>query len=107
MRVRVRVCACLCLGVLAVCVPGCGRTNRIATVQEPVAGGHVLAAGSYGVVAEALDHSRDPPRRVAIKQVKDVFSVFENAKRIYREIRLLRSLDHVNVIKIVHIQKPK
>ena len=45
--------------------------------------------------------------RVAIKQIKDVFGVFENAKRIYREVKLLRALDHVNIVKIVHIQKPK
>ena len=27
-------------------------------------------------------------------------------RRIYREIMILRQLDHVNVIKIVHLQKP-
>ncbi len=64
-----------------------------------------LDAGSYGAVAEAVDHLTS--KRVAIKQIKDVFGVFENAKRIYREIKLLRSLNHVNIVKIVHIQKPK
>lgn len=32
--------------------------------------------------------------------------MFENAKRIYREVRILRSLDHPNIIKILHIQAP-
>jgi serine/threonine protein kinase len=53
----------------------------------------------------AYDHVKGT--RVAIKQIKDVFGVFENAKRIYREIKLLRALDHENIVKIVHIQKPK
>jgi serine/threonine protein kinase len=44
---------------------------------------------------------------VAIKQIMDVFGVFENAKRIYREIKLLRILDHENIVKIVHIQMPR
>ena len=33
--------------------------------------------------------------------------VFENAKRIFREIRILHLLDHPNVVKIVHLQQPK
>jgi hypothetical protein len=44
---------------------------------------------------------------VAIKQIKNIFTVFETSKRIYREIKLLRSLDHPNVVKIVHIQEPR
>lgn len=44
---------------------------------------------------------------MAIKQIKDVFGVFENAKRIYREITVLRCLDHDNIIKLVHVQMPK
>lgn len=61
--------------------------------------------GSYGAVAEAIDHVRGT--RVAIKQIRDVFGVFENAKRIYREISVLRNLDHENVIKLVHLEMPK
>jgi len=44
---------------------------------------------------------------VAIKQVKGVFRMFETAKRIYREIRLLRCLNHANIVKIVHVQMPR
>jgi serine/threonine protein kinase len=65
------------------------------------------STGAYGTVAEARDHSCSPPRRVAIKQVKGVFRMFETAKRIYREIRLLRCLNHANIVKIVHVQMPR
>ena len=61
--------------------------------------------GSYGIVADAFDHVTK--RRVAVKQIRNVFGIFENAKRIYREIRLLRMLNHANIINIVHMQRPK
>jgi len=63
-----------------------------------------LGKGSYGSVVEAIDHLTG--KKVAIKRITQVFEVFENAKRIYREVRILRSLDHPNIIKIVHIQAP-
>ena len=44
----------------------------------------LLGKGSYGSVAEAFDHLTN--QRVAIKKIANVFDVFENAKRIYREV---------------------
>lgn len=64
----------------------------------------LMGKGSYGSVAEAYDHLTH--QRVAIKKIHSVFEVFENAKRIYREIRILRLLNHQNIIRIVHIQQP-
>ena len=63
--------------------------------------------GAYGAVAEALDHSTSPPERVAIKKINNIFSSFDTSKRIYREIRLLQSIDHPNIVKIIHIQQPR
>lgn len=48
----------------------------------------LLGKGSYGSVAEAFDHLTN--QRVAIKKIANVFDVFENAKRIYREVRSYR-----------------
>lgn len=64
----------------------------------------LLGKGSYGSVAEAFDHLTN--QRVAIKKIPNVFDVFENAKRIYREVRILRLLAHPNIVKIVHLQQP-
>jgi serine/threonine protein kinase len=44
----------------------------------------VLGKGSYGVVAEAFDHLTK--QKVAIKKINTIFDVFENSKRIYREV---------------------
>ena len=68
-------------------------------------GNVTTTAGSYGAVAEAIDHVRGT--RVAIKQIRDVFGVFENGKRIFREITVLGKLSHENIVKIVHLEMPK
>lgn len=64
----------------------------------------ILGKGSYGSVAEAYDHVTK--QRVAIKRIPGVFEVFENAKRIYREVRILRMMAHPNVIQLVHLEQP-
>lgn len=64
----------------------------------------LIGKGSYGAVAEGMDRVRGT--RVAVKRIKDVFESFETAKRIFRELALLRTLDHENIVKIVHVQMP-
>ncbi|CAM9424463.1 unnamed protein product [Sphacelaria rigidula] len=68
------------------------------TYKKPV--GH----GAYGVVISALD-TRDNSK-VAIKKIPSAFDDVVDAKRIVREVRLLRRLDHMNIIKIVDILPP-
>ncbi len=63
-----------------------------------------LGKGSYGSVVEAIDHLTG--RRVAIKKINDIFGVFENAKRIFREVRILADLHHPNVVALLHICQP-
>ena len=44
--------------------------------------------------------------KVAIKKIPSAFDDVVDAKRIVREVRLLRRLDHMNIIKIVDILPP-
>lgn len=44
--------------------------------------------------------------QVAIKKIPSAFEDVVDAKRIVREVRLLRRLDHMNIIKIVDILPP-
>ena len=123
---NMHVCGCVSVGVLSACpdsifprsvplsTPPCLPLPVSTLMPTPTLTPYPAAVcvcmaepGSYGAVAEALDHAHSPPRRVAIKQIKNIFTVFETSKRIYREIKLLRSLDHPNVVKIVHIQEPR
>lgn len=63
-----------------------------------------IGHGAYGVVVSALDKSTN--RKVAIKKVSKAFEDLIDAKRILREIKLLRYFDHENVISLLDIEKP-
>ena len=69
-------------------------------VEKPI--GH----GAYGVVVKATDHSTRPPGVVAIKKIGKCFADLVDAKRIVREVRLLRHFNHENVIRITDILPP-
>jgi len=64
----------------------------------------ILGKGSYGEVAEAFD--RTTKRKVAIKRMPDVLSEETDARRMFREIFILRRLKHKHVCDLVDILKP-
>jgi mitogen-activated protein kinase 1/3 len=64
-----------------------------------------IGTGSYGVVISA-QNVEDPSQKVAVKKVPRAFGDEVDAKRILREIRLLRHFDHENIIKILDIEPP-
>jgi len=71
----------------------------------------VVGKGSYGAVAIARvrdsEHKvRSALRQVAIKRIDNLFADRGDAKRILREICLLRRLNHPNLVKIIEILKP-
>ena len=63
-----------------------------------------LGAGAYGTVCGAQDNQTNEV--VAIKKCKKIFQSRTLAKRILRELRLLRILNHDNVISLSKILKP-
>jgi serine/threonine protein kinase len=61
-----------------------------------------IGDGSYGFVVSAVD--RVTGHKVAIKKIKDTFVDVVDAKRILRELKLLRHLNsHENIISILDI----
>jgi mitogen-activated protein kinase 1/3/mitogen-activated protein kinase 6 len=60
--------------------------------------------GAYGVVCAA--HDDDSNAYVAIKKCKKVFHSRTLAKRTLRELRLLRLMNHENVVKLISILLP-
>lgn len=64
-----------------------------------------LGLGAYGVVCSATDSNTKT--EVAIKKVAGVFDDQTDAKRIIREIRLLSSMKHDNVLNITDIDEPE
>ena len=54
-----------------------------------------LGRGAYGVVCSAMDKVSN--RKVAIKKIPKAFDDLIDAKRILREVKLLRHFRHENV----------
>ena len=63
-----------------------------------------IGQGAYGVVISALD--KRTGKKVAIKKVTKAFEDLVDAKRILRELVLLRHFNHENVISCTDIIKP-
>lgn len=78
---------------------------------------HQLGRGAYGEVwsaraaAETATDSSLAPKladtRVAIKKIQNCFCQATEAKRILRELRILRHLSHPNVIRIQDVLRPQ
>ena len=63
-----------------------------------------IGHGAYGVVVAAQD--RTSGDKVAIKKVPNAFEDLIDAKRIIREIRILRFFDHENIISLLNVLQP-
>ncbi len=64
----------------------------------------VVGSGAYGVVISAQDS--EISKNVAIKMVPKAFNDEVDAKRILREIKLLKHLKHENIVGIVDMMPP-
>ena len=63
-----------------------------------------IGQGAYGVVISALNKITN--QKVAIKKVTKAFEDLVDAKRILRELCLLRHFSHENVLSVVDIIRP-
>jgi len=59
---------------------------------------HYAGKGAYSVVARAFDETEK--KRVAIKRIAEVFYDAHEAKKVLREIRLLRDFHHPHIISL-------
>jgi len=57
-----------------------------------------LGSGAYGTVIQALD--KNSHNIVAIKRIGNLFKNFEDTKRVYREISILRKIHDKNIITL-------
>jgi len=60
----------------------------------------ILGKGSYGVVGEYFDTEKK--QKVAIKKLNEVVDITD-AKRMLREIRILNSFQHENILKLNYV----
>jgi mitogen-activated protein kinase 1/3 len=81
----------------------CGGTTFV--VDERYQFIKQIGYGAYGVVCSALDQKTG--NKVAIKKVPKAFEDLIDAKRIVREIRLLKFFDHEDIISVIDVLKPE
>ncbi|KAF8083398.1 hypothetical protein N665_0776s0023, partial [Sinapis alba] len=63
-----------------------------------------IGRGAYGIVCSVLDSETN--ELVAMKKIANAFDNHMDAKRTLREIKLLRHLDHENIIAIRDVVPP-
>jgi len=63
-----------------------------------------LGRGAYGVVCSAIDKTND--KKIAIKKIPKAFEDLVDAKRILREVKLLRHFKHDNIIGLYDLINP-
>ncbi|KAM9350549.1 mitogen-activated protein kinase 14A [Symphorus nematophorus] len=63
-----------------------------------------VGSGAYGTVCSAIDQKTK--EKVAIKKLYRPFQSLTHAKRAYRELRLLRHIQHENVICLLDVFTP-
>ena len=63
-----------------------------------------VGKGAYGVVCSCRDTTAGS--KVAIKKIIGTFDNDEDAKRTLREIKLLRLLEHHNIVNLLDLQPP-
>eukprot|EP01006_Ploeotia_vitrea_P038054 TRINITY_DN66201_c0_g1_i2.p1 TRINITY_DN66201_c0_g1~~TRINITY_DN66201_c0_g1_i2.p1 ORF type:complete len:255 (-),score=-49.01 TRINITY_DN66201_c0_g1_i2:552-1316(-) len=66
-----------------------------------------IGQGAYGVVAAAMENKDGKKRSVAIKKIEKAFEDRLYTKRTLRELKLLRLLNHDNIIGLDTILLPK
>ena len=67
-----------------------------------------IGQGAYGIVCSCKDTSKDQNDenyRVAIKKIPNAFEDLIDAKRILREIKLLKFFNHENIVSLLDIRE--
>eukprot|EP00932_Pfiesteria_piscicida_P016796 SRR837773.3703.p1 GENE.SRR837773.3703~~SRR837773.3703.p1 ORF type:complete len:223 (+),score=22.89 SRR837773.3703:75-743(+) len=63
-----------------------------------------VGSGAYGCVASFRDKRTD--EKLAVKKITNAFNDLVDGKRILREVKLLRTFDHDNIIRIQDMYPP-
>ncbi|KTF77106.1 hypothetical protein cypCar_00046909 [Cyprinus carpio] len=64
-----------------------------------------IGSGAQGIVCSAYDHVLE--RNVAIKKLSRPFQNQTHAKRAYRELVLMKCVNHKNIIGLLHVFTPQ
>lgn len=96
-----------------------GKAAEIALAQQalnnyavPEAAGRyrihkLIGKGAYGAVYTAYDTTSPTPRKVAVKHIVNAFVSPTDARRIYREIKVMAHFNHPNILPLLEVIKPR
>mgnify|MGYP001810629239 CR=1 FL=1 len=83
----------------------CGTTFLLEPNYTPL---KAIGTGAYGVVCSAKMKQTDGTERdVAIKKIANAYNNIEDAKRLLREIKLLKHFHHDNIMNLLEITRPR
>lgn len=72
------------------------------TIDDKYVAEKVIGSGAYGIVVSAEDKKKRKSK-VAIKWIHKAFEDAIDAKRVLREIKILKFFEHENIIELVDI----
>src|SRR5450631_1582161 len=78
-----------------------GKRYVVDTRYTPV---RALGAGAYGVVCQCIDTITNTP--VAIKLIPHAYDDLVDAKRVIRELKLMRHFNHPYLVKLLDVMEP-
>lgn len=79
----------------------CGNLFEVDAKYNPI---KPIGKGAYGIVCSARNADND--EKIAIKKIGNAFDNVIDARRVLREIKLLRHMSHENIIAIKDIMRP-
>ena len=91
-----RTCGCVCMRTQGV-FQWCGYPGGCSAYLESE------GEGSLSLACHCCTFLQHGGEKVAIKKIIDVFATKTDARRILREIRILRHLDHANTVNVLEI----
>ncbi|CAJ0578721.1 unnamed protein product, partial [Mesorhabditis spiculigera] len=78
--------------------------NQPVAVAQPVEADRPIGYGAFGVVWAVTDPRTN--RRLALKKMPNVFQNLASCKRVFREIKMLSTFKHDNVLSMCDILQP-
>lgn len=77
--------------------------NSVWTLPKYYSNLKYLGSGAFGQVCQAKNMKG---MTVAIKKIKDPFISPDHAKRVFREVKLLKHMNHENIIQLIDVFTP-
>jgi len=66
-----------------------------------------IGRGAFGTVVSFVDKSRPDGQKISVKKITDVFHCVNEGKKLLREVKLLKHLQHENISSLLDMYPPE